>query len=192
MSLLAEEVVEEWLNRQGYFTIRGIKLGVDEIDLLALRAGADGLECRHVEVQVSVNPVSYICNVPKRIQKTGRAANSAKRSSEELVEGVAEWVEKKFAKPNKLALMRKLAPGPWSRELVLHNVKSPDEVGLIRGHGILTHALADVVRAIRSKDGIVPSASGAALLELVHLSATSSGVTSPTDEASFIAREQPG
>ena len=24
MSLLTEEVVEEWLNRQGYFTIRGI------------------------------------------------------------------------------------------------------------------------------------------------------------------------
>ena len=27
MALLAEEVVEEWLNRQGYFTIRGIRLG---------------------------------------------------------------------------------------------------------------------------------------------------------------------
>lgn len=31
MSLLGEEVVEEWLNRNGYFTIRGIKVGVDEI-----------------------------------------------------------------------------------------------------------------------------------------------------------------
>ena len=37
MSLLAEEVVEEWLNRNGYFTIRGIKVGVDEIDILAIR-----------------------------------------------------------------------------------------------------------------------------------------------------------
>jgi len=37
MSLLAEEIVEEWLNRDGYFTIRGIKLGVHEIDLLALK-----------------------------------------------------------------------------------------------------------------------------------------------------------
>ena len=33
MALLAEELVEEWLNRQGYFTIRGIKFGVHEIDL---------------------------------------------------------------------------------------------------------------------------------------------------------------
>jgi hypothetical protein len=36
MALLAEEIVEEWLNRNGYFTIRGIKLGVHEIDLLAI------------------------------------------------------------------------------------------------------------------------------------------------------------
>ena len=33
MALLAEELVEEWLNRHGYFTIRGVKLGVHEMDL---------------------------------------------------------------------------------------------------------------------------------------------------------------
>jgi Holliday junction resolvase-like predicted endonuclease len=97
MALLAEEIVEEWLNRQGYFTIRGIKMGVHEIDLLAVKSNENGeIECRHIEVQASMRPVSYISNVPKEIQKAGRAANSAKRSAEELVQGVAEWVEKKF------------------------------------------------------------------------------------------------
>ena len=28
MALLAESLVEEWLNRDGYFTIRGVKHGV--------------------------------------------------------------------------------------------------------------------------------------------------------------------
>jgi hypothetical protein len=73
MALLAEELVEEWLNRRGYFTIRGVKLGVHEIDLLAIRPSASGLECRHLEVQASVRPVSYITRVPKDVQKaTGR------------------------------------------------------------------------------------------------------------------------
>ena len=36
MALLAEEIVEEWLNRQGFFTIRGIKQGTQEIDLLSV------------------------------------------------------------------------------------------------------------------------------------------------------------
>ena len=73
MALLAEEIVEEWLNRQGYFTIRGIKLGVHEIDLLAIRPGPTRLECRHIEVQASVRPISYITRVPVETQKaTGR------------------------------------------------------------------------------------------------------------------------
>ena len=37
MALLAESLVDEWLNRQGFFTIRGIKHGVGEIDLLGVR-----------------------------------------------------------------------------------------------------------------------------------------------------------
>jgi hypothetical protein len=37
MALLAESLVEEWLNRKGFFTIRGIKHGVAEMDLLAIR-----------------------------------------------------------------------------------------------------------------------------------------------------------
>jgi Holliday junction resolvase-like predicted endonuclease len=41
MALLAEEIVEEWLNRQGYFTIRGIRLGVNEIDLVAVKFRSD-------------------------------------------------------------------------------------------------------------------------------------------------------
>jgi hypothetical protein len=78
MALLAEEIVEEWLNRQGFFTIRGIKMGVQEIDLLAIKWQADGkAECRHIEVQASMRPVSYISQVPKEQQKTGRAASSA-------------------------------------------------------------------------------------------------------------------
>jgi hypothetical protein len=189
MSLLAEEVVEEWLNRKGYFTIRGIRLGVDEIDLLAIKLAEDGtVERRHLEVQASVRPVSYICRVPKEIQRaTGRAANSAKRSDQELVEGVAEWIDKKFRKANKVALLRKLSPGVWSKELVLHNVKSDAEVELIRNHGIVIHRLATIVAELRSASAIVPSASGGSLLELIHISASGLGSSSPSEEAEFIA-----
>lgn len=71
MALLAEELVEEWLNRQGYFTIRGIKFGVHEIDLLAIRPQGGQLECKHVEVQASVRPVSYLTKVEREASHTG-------------------------------------------------------------------------------------------------------------------------
>lgn len=85
MAILAEEIVEEWLNRQGYFTIRGIKLGVHEIDLLAIRPNSSGLKCRHLEVQASIRPVSYLT-----------ATSAKQRTKKELSRGVKEWVEKKI------------------------------------------------------------------------------------------------
>src|SRR5436190_264224 len=100
MSLLAEEIVEEWLNRQGYFTIRGIKIGVDEIDLLAIKPTNSGeIECRHFEVQSSIRPVSYLSRLPKEVQKTsGRAPNTPTRNESEILIGVEEWVEKNIVR----------------------------------------------------------------------------------------------
>lgn len=178
MALLAEEIVEEWLNRQGYFTIRGIKMGVQEIDLLAVKWQMDGkTECRHIEVQASMRPVSYISRVPKEEQKAGRAANSAKRSDEELNQGVAEWVEKKFRRPDKKALMAKLWSGDWSSELVVNVVKSEEELKLIAGHGIKILRLNEIVSALARDSFVIGSASGADIVDLIHMGSHTQGAT---------------
>jgi len=173
MALLAEELVEEWLNRSGYFTIRGVKLGVHEIDLLAVRSVGGTLECRHIEVQASVRPVSYVTRVPKDVQKaTGRAAASAKvRTDEELRQGILEWVYKKFDHPAKNALMSRLAPGPWSRELVLHQVKFEREVELVREAGVTVHRLAALLAELNSGQLLLEGAAGAHLVDLVSMTA---------------------
>lgn len=120
MALLAEEIVDEWLNRTGHFTIRGIKLGVHEVDLLAVRFDPEvGVICRHIEVQASMRPISYISRVPKAEQRKGVAANSAKtRSDELLMQGINEWIEKKFHHPRKVALFKSSFPSSWTSELV--------------------------------------------------------------------------
>lgn len=173
MSLLAEEIVEEWLNRQGYFTIRGVKLGVHEIDLLAIRPGTAGLECRHIEVQASVRPMSYLTDLPKAVQKaTGRKPRSAKvRSEEELRQGVREWIARKFDDPHKVKLRNQLASGPWSRELVLHAIKHEGELQLVAESGITIHRLKDVVQELKAGGMVIEGASGAHLLDLVALGA---------------------
>lgn len=170
MALLAEELVEEWLNRQGYFTIRGIKLGVNEIDLLAVKSQPNGMtECRHIEVQASMRPVSYISRVPKEIQKMGRAANSAARSDTELADGVVEWVHKKFRSEKKNVLMQSLWQGAWSSELVLNAVKSLQEVELIRRHDIKVIWLKDIISALALGKFPVGSAAGADFVDLIHM-----------------------
>lgn len=173
MALLAEEIVEEWLNRQGYFTIRGIRLGVNEIDLVAVKfSEGQQVVCRHIEVQASMRPVSYISKVPKAARKTGRAPNSAARSEEELVEGVAEWVEGKFFAAKKRALMQTLCNGDWSSELVINNVKSEKEVGLISERGITIHRLPDIVLELNDGSKFpIKSAAGSDFIDLLQMGA---------------------
>lgn len=170
MAILAEEIVEEWLNRKGYFTIRGVKLGVDEIDLLAAKFLASGkCECRHIEVQASMRPISYISRVPKSDQRKGVRANSATRTNDQLVSGVSEWVETKFRKANKVELMRRLFPSPWTSELVLNNVKSAEEVELIRAHGITIHRLPGIIGEMSAGHGEIQSAAGADFFDLISM-----------------------
>ncbi len=47
MSLMGEQLAEEWLNRRGYFTIRGIKIGTGEIDPLSVRHTWKTTDCWH-------------------------------------------------------------------------------------------------------------------------------------------------
>lgn len=171
MALLAEELVEEWLNRRGYFTIRGIKVGVHEIDLLALAVNGSSIEARHVEVQASVNAVSYLCPLPKDVQKrTGRKPMSMKkRTPEELADGVREWVHKKFQLDAKQKLRRTLYPGEWKFELVVHRLRFPKELDLLEHRGIRIHHLGEIIEQLSAGDTAIKKAAGSDLLELVML-----------------------
>lgn len=171
MALLAEEIVEEWLNRNGYFTIRGAKIGVHEIDLLAVKPTQGGWECRHIEVQASINPISYITAVPKKLQdELGRKGASAKkRPDDELQEGIREWIEKKFSNKRKAELRSVLAPGKWSRELVVYNVKHDREVELLKKAGIEILKLSEILQEMNYGGTILEKASGASLVELASI-----------------------
>ena len=79
MALLSESLVEEWLNRGGFFTIRGIKHGLGELDLLGIRHEAVALVVGwHVEVQSSFRPIGYIARLTKDM---ARNANRIRTSS---------------------------------------------------------------------------------------------------------------
>ena len=172
MSLLAEEVVEEWLNRDGFFTIRGVKVGVYEMDILAIRPLADGgHQCRHVEVQVSINPISYITKVSAAERKrTGIAAHNAKKRELPLLrKGVQEWVDAKFYLPEKVRLRARLCPGDWTKELVIGKVKHEEEVPMLQEAGVTVHRLKDILEEMVGRQHLVRAAAGADLYDLMQL-----------------------
>src|SRR5262245_21701347 len=128
MALLAESLVEEWLNRNRHFTIRGVKLGRDEMDLLAVCPQPDGVVGWHVEVTVSFRPKGYIARDLKRI--TGpKGGYLGKRTPEQVQACAHNWVEAKFRARKKVNLRSELWPGAsWSFHLVHGELYYPDEL----------------------------------------------------------------
>jgi hypothetical protein len=179
MALIAEEVVEEWLRQQRYFTIRGIKQGVEEMDVLAVKPQAGkSPDLRHVEVHVSMNPVSHLMPWTIELQKELgiRSGSQRPRTAEQETECVEAWVAKKFKDKKKAALRESLYPGEWKYEFVVHKVKFPDETKALEKHNIkvipLVTILADLeawAEERKKRQGF--TASGAPLIDLMLMRA---------------------
>lgn len=135
MAILAESLVEEWLNRDRFFTIRGAKHGVSEMDILAIRRETDGKVIGvHFEVQVSFRPIGYICQLTDDLAKrSNRKRTSAKQRTEhEVTQCVDAWVEKKFRAKKKAEARENIWPGlEWRFSFVHGVVREEKELKLI-------------------------------------------------------------
>ena len=60
-----------------------------------------------------------------------------------------------------------LFDGEWSRELVIHKQKHPEELDLIRQAGVTVHNLSEVIASFRQTNTVIPKAAGADFVELV-------------------------
>ena len=157
MALVAETLVEEWLNRKGYFTIRGIKTGHSEIDLLA--ASFREPDALHVEVTVSANPIGYI-----------GGASVKKRTSEEVRAGAEDWIIKKFqGRKGQVGRRREeLCPNRnWRFMLVYGNLKYPEELDSIKDGGVEVKHIGEVLEELRDrKRTFVTSSEASGVAEL--------------------------
>lgn len=143
MALLDEQLVDEWLNRKCFFTMRGIKSGIDEIDLLAVRMADQQLECWHVEVQVSYRPIGYV----------GGDANARRRTDDELRSGVEQWVEKKFTAPRKVARRNAILPNAQWKFVFVHGVlRDERELEHMAQLGITLIPYKQVLSELRADD----------------------------------------
>jgi hypothetical protein len=166
MALLGESLVEEWLNREGFFTIRGVKHGVDEMDLLAVRPQQDGpLVGWHVEVQISFRPIGFIAKLPK-IGSSSRLS-ARKRTVEEVEECAREWVRAKFCADTKVRMREQLWPGmEWSYHFVHANVRDRHELTVIEQERVTLHPFYQILSSL-SKRGSFSASAGGDLAEIV-------------------------
>jgi hypothetical protein len=172
MAKLAEQFVEEWLNRRGYFTIRGIKVGVNEIDLLAIKPEANGFEAKHIEVQVSFRPVSYISKLTDEQRRNLglKSKNSAaKRSVDVLKSGIREWTDKKYFSKKKTEMRDRVLRGTkWHFMLVHGVVKEPKELEFIKAEGVELIPFQKVLKELRFDKNGFSGEAGTDIAEMIQ------------------------
>jgi hypothetical protein len=172
MSLLAESLVEEWLNRNNFFTIRGIKHGVKELDLLGIHREPTGsITGWHVEVQVSFRPIGYIAKITKDMAKSsGRAGGLVKRRTTDEIELCArEWVQSKFSGQGKQQVRESLWPGlKWSFHLVHGETRWPQELEVFESEGVICHPFRQLLDDLsRRSEHMYSGSAGGDLAEIV-------------------------
>lgn len=171
MAFLTETLVDEWLNRQGYFTIRGLKDGVSEMDLLGVRLGQQGIEGCHVEVQASFRPVGYITPIAKEhLAGFARNRTSVKTRPRAMLESsVAAWIEKKFTSKNKIAARQRAWPGlRWQFVFVHAVVREPLELTLMARHGIEIVSLSTILHQLKHAPASLRGSAGTDFSEVVE------------------------
>ena len=187
MALLAETLVEEWLNRRRFFTIRGVRQGVDEIDLLAVRyREAQQPEAWHVESQVSFRPIGYITPLARELaRELGKKSTSVfRRTDQQLEQCVAAWVSKKFHAQRKLAARESLWPGAdWQFVVVHGTVKYPAELDVIAAQGVTLLPLSTILQELCTVgSSLFTGTAGGDLAELIAFHAGRKGGTAPGEQ----------
>ena len=173
MALLAEQLVDEWLNRKGFFTLQGIKRGVHEIDLLGIRIAEGRLEGWHVECQVSFRPVSYIGRLTKEQQQEvgAKSASSIKKRPPHVIKADIEaWVEKKFNATKKKEMRDLCWKGiNWQFKFVHGKVYDETELAFIKARGVELISFDSVLKELcEHKPGELFGGAGTDLADIVQ------------------------
>ena len=139
MSDLLSELVSEWLCTKGYFVIKGLKIGNNEVDVLAIRTdGKKIADAAHYEIQASTTPIGYL------------GTKSAKRMSAEAIrQSVRGYIAKKYFNPRVTKAISRLIGTTYRRYLVSGNRKDRVEVLALEEQGIRVIPISQVLREIR-------------------------------------------
>ena len=171
MALLAESLVDEWLNRQGFFTVRGLKHGVDEIDLLAVRPAGRTLEAWHVEVQASFRPMGYVSPLTSEFMPSfAKSRTSAKKRPPEVLKACAKaWVQKKFLSVAKQKARDTAWLGLEWKPLLVHAViREEEELCIFQMAGVKLIALHQVLGQLKHVAGKLKGGAGTDLAEVIE------------------------
>lgn len=162
---LIENIVTSWFNAKGYFVIQNLKVGVYEVDLLAIKLNEFQKveDAVHVEVQCSSNPIGYI----------GGSPSAKKRSVDEIEQGVLAYIDKKFEHPKTKKVIASIFGQSYRRLFVCGNLKDETTIEFFKKHGVEVVRAWEIFDDVKRNNGEFKNGSWNRYHQLLHLSSDS-------------------
>lgn len=159
---LIENIIGGWLNSKGYFLIQNLKIGLNEIDALAIKLDKNHKvqEAIHIEVQCSSNPIGYI----------GGSTSAKKRSPKDIEKGVLSYIAKKFDSKKIKALVESLAGKDCKRWFICGVLKDETTIDYFKKKGVEVYRVWDIFKEVRANRGELKTGHGNRCHQLLHLS----------------------
>ena len=131
-----EEIVSNWLFLKGYFVVNNLKVGNNEIDMLAVKVTNGAVvEKIHIEIQCSSDPIGYI----------GGSKSAKSRNAKQVEEGVVEYIDKKFLSKKTRKTVEKLLGEKYLKWFICGKLKDEFTVAAFKKHKIEVKRIWDII-----------------------------------------------
>lgn len=159
---IIEDIIADWFNSKGYFLIQNLKIGVNEVDILAIKLDNNKRvkEAIYVEVQCSSNPIGYI----------GGTSSAKKRSTSEVANGVKAYIDKKFNDEKIKHIVEQLIGLQYRKLFICGRLKDEDTIDFFKKNGVDVIRVWDIFNEVKENNGEYKTGGGNRYHQLLHLS----------------------
>ncbi len=159
---IIEDIVADWFNSKGYFVIKNLKAGLNEIDILAvkLNSGQKIDRAVHVEVQCSSKPIGYI----------GGSRSAKERNVSEVKSGVRNYIDKKFNSEKIRNVVCELVGNKYEKMFVHGKLREEAEtIKYFEKNRIEVVCVWQIFKEIKANKGAYKTTEGNRYHQLLHL-----------------------
>ncbi len=132
----AESLVGAALQSIGYLVIQGIKIGVREIDFLAVKKVGDKLEYFHIEVSISYHPIGVL-----------RKHAAFGTSGDDIENSASEYIDKKFFQPKVCQAIKLIFGTDKYKKMFIHGrLKDYKQLEVFKKKGVGCLPLRELIK----------------------------------------------
>ncbi|MBI2049856.1 MAG: hypothetical protein HYT35_00135 [Candidatus Staskawiczbacteria bacterium] len=158
---IIENIVANWFNSKGYFLIKNLKIGVNEIDILAVKLNNDQKvgDAIHIEIQCSSNPIGYI----------GGSSSAKRRNVSEIKLGVASYIDRKFNNKKIRNVIERLIGNKYRKMFICGKLKYENTIKYFEKDGIEVMRVWQIFKETKTNKGKYKTGEGNRYHQLLYL-----------------------